>query len=274
MSKTTRNQLAALQQTQIMAKQLNDWQQRLAHYSLMLDERQTQRVVRAQTMLQARVFDKLSALQNRRDILAAQLNTAQQQQDGTSMMPIVYQQSLLRLSKANSRLSSIKQHKIELQQEPLKTEYQQRLRRLQGILSWQASEAFVANNWQAQKALKQLDDEIVTTASQQSRLLAMLEARPDFAQQRQRVAQLAERTNTQLHTNRQIQQQLVAQVSANLEDDIAQFKAKVDNYVVQAQLALVRLNDQALQQNQNELGLRPADIGRPPALEPRARQQP
>lgn len=274
MGKTTRNQLAALQQTQMMGKQLNDWQQRLAHYSLMLDERQTQRVIRAQTMLQARIFDKLSALQNRRDDLAQQLIAAQQQHDGALLMPVVYQRSLARLTGAISRLNTINQKRIELQQVPLKTQYDERLRRIQGILSWQANEAFAANNRQAQKDLQQLDDEINHTAAQQHRLLAMLEARPDYAQQRQRVAELVERIKRQLQTNHLLQQQLVAQVSAYLEQDIAQFKVKVDNYVVQAQLALVRLNDQAFQQNQHDSGLRPADIGRPPALEPQARQQP
>ncbi|WP_340678021.1 hypothetical protein [Paraglaciecola sp.] len=274
MTKTTRNQLAALQQTQTMAKQLNDWQQRLAHYSLMLDERQSQRVIRAQTMLQARIFDQLSALQSRRDDLAAQLITAQQQQDGSSLMPVVFQQSQTRLNTALGRLNSINQQKNTLQQAPVKTDYDERLRRIQGILNWQANEAFAENNWQVQKALTQLDAEISHTAAQQSRLLAMLAKRPDFAQQRQRVAQLAERINTQLHSNELIQQQLVAHISQYLGADIAQFKVNVENYVIQAQLALVRLNDQALQQNQNDAAIRPADIGRPPALEPPARQQP
>jgi len=274
MEKPFRNQLNALQQTQNLATQLREWQQRMGHYSLMLDERQTQRINRAQAMLQARVFDKLSVLQQRRDQLAELLLSAQQQQDGSSLMSVVYQQSLARLTRAQLTLSEINQQKELLQQSPLKAEYAERLRRLQGILSWQANEEFAANSWQAQKALAELDLAISQTAEQQSRLLNLLAARPDYAEQRQRVAQLAERIDGQLLNNQLLQSKLVGELSAHLANNIEQFKSKVNDYVVQAQLALVRLNDQALQQNQNDNELLPADIGRPPQLEPVRGQQP
>ena len=274
MEKSFRNQLLALQQTQNLATQLREWQQRMGHYSLMLDERQTQRINRAQAMLQARVFDKLSTLQQRRDQLAERLLSAQQQQDGSSLMPIAYQHSLVRLTRAQGSLSEINQQKELLQQSPLKAEYAERLRRLQGILSWQANEEFATNSWQAQKALAQLDLAISQTAEQQSRLLKLLAARPDYAEQRQRVALLAERIDKQLLNNQLLQGKLVGQMSAHLENNIEQFESKVKDYVVQAQLALVRLNDQALQQNQNDNDMQPADIGRPPQLEPPRGQQP
>ena len=274
MEKSFRNQLSALQQTQNLATQLREWQQRMGHYSLMLDERQTQRVNRAQAMLQARVFDKLSTLQQRREQLAELLLSAQQQQDGSSLMSVDYQQSLTRLTRAQGSLVEINQQKELLQQSPLKAEYAERLRRLQGILSWQADEEFAANSWQAQKALAQLDLAISQTAERQSRLIDLLAARPDYAEQRQRVAQLAKRIDGLLLNNQHLQSKLVAQLSAYLENNIEQFKSKVNDYVVQAQLALVRLNDQALQQNQNDKDLQPADIGRPPQLDPARGQQP
>ena len=268
-----RQLLLALQQSQQIDDQLRGWQQQMAHYSMMLDERQQQRVSRAQNMLQTDIFQRLPALQNQRDSHAERLIAAQKSEHAELLMPPVFQQSVKRLNRALQRHEQLEQRNMALQQPALKSDYADRLRRLEGILHWQASEEFTQNSWQAQKQLQQLDAALAAARARQEQLLVMLAQRPDYAEQRQRVAQLDGRINQQVQNNQQLQQQLVAQLSDYLQQQLSVFKQQVEAYTVQAQLALVRLNDQALQQNQGDLPT-PADIGRPPQLSPVQGEQP
>ena len=88
--------------------------------------------------------------------------------------------------------------KKQLGQAPLSDSYQKRVNRVAGRLVWQASEAYSANQWQAQKALNQLDDEITKAQQRQQQLLNQLALKPDFAEQRLRVSNLAQRISAEI----------------------------------------------------------------------------
>jgi hypothetical protein len=264
-----RHDLAVLQQTQVLERKLSDWQQRMFNYRLMLDEREVQRQQRAQAMLKNQVFAQLPALSSQRDNLAQRLLSAEQAGDGQALMSQQYQQWVTRLQAAQERLQKIQQLKEQLNQQPLKTEYSERLGRIDGVLTWLANEAYPDNHWQAQKALAQLDTEIHKADKQQNQLLTELKGHPDYGLQRQQVALLTLRIEQQLNNNQRLQTQLVSKLRDEVSAVIDQHKLKVNNYIMQAQLAMVRLNDQALQQNQaHGTQLPAADIGRPPQLIP------
>ena len=74
-------------------------------------------------------------------------------------------------------------------------------------------------------------------------------AKPDFAEQRLRVSSLAQRIDTEIAKSNSLQDALVAQLSDTFNQFIQAHKQKVSNYILQAQLAMVRLNDQALQKD-------------------------
>lgn len=264
-----RYHLAALQQTQLINSQLSNWQQRMANYHLMLDEREEHRAQRAQTLLQNQIFSQLPALVVKRDALAQTLTEAEQQGDTQILMPYQYQQWQARLKMAQQRVSKIAGLHTQLQQQALKPQYSERLARINGTLIWLASEAYADNRWQAQKALAELDQQLTKTSQQQQQLMTELQGRPDFALQRQRVVSLSTRIGQQLQNNQDLQSQLITKLSAELSEVIDQHMSKVNDYIMQAELAMVRLNDQALQQNQAHGAQLPAaEIGRPPQLSP------
>lgn len=241
--------LSELAQNRDLQIQLQNWQQRMQHYHVMLDERQAERLKRAKHILQNRTLEHLAELQVQRDALAQIIDTAKQQQDGQVFMSLQSQQWLDRVKRSQQRLVTINQLKQQLDQPRLADSYQKRLERVAGRLLWQASEAYPVNQWQAQKSLNQLDGEIAKAQQRQLQLIKQLAAKPDFAEQRQRVSELALRINAEISKSKGLQEALVSQLSAIFKQFIQAHKQKVHNYVLQAQLAMVRLRDQALQKD-------------------------
>lgn len=241
--------LLALKQSVDIQQKLHTWQQQMTQYHLMLDERQAERGTRARQISQDRTLEQLTELQDRRNKLAALISTATNKQDGQIFMPKQNQDWLTRVTSAEQRIVNITQLHDQLDKAPFDPSYQQRLARIKGRLLWQASEALPSNLWQAEKALQQLDSDIQHAQTQQSQLLAQLAATPNYNQQRSRVSELASRIDSQLVKNTSLQDNLIAELSATFNQFILAHKQKVQNYLVQAQLAIVRLNDQALQKN-------------------------
>jgi hypothetical protein len=241
--------LLALEQNRDLQQQLLNWQQRLQQYHLMLDERQVERRKRAKHILQNRTLEQLPALQAQRDAIAQVIATAQNQQNGQVLMSLQSQQWLDRVKRSEKRLATITQLKKQLDQPLLADSYERRVERVAGRLIWQASEAYSANHWQAQKALQQLDAEISKAQQRQQQLLKQLAAKPDFAEKRDRVSSLAQRISTEIVKSNGLQNALVSQLSDTFTQFIQAHKLKVSHYILQAQLAMVRLNDQALLKN-------------------------
>jgi len=241
-----RTGLSALEHTRELQQQLQSWQQRMQQYHWMLDERQVERGKRAKHILQNSTLEQLPALQVQRDTLAHVIDTAKHQQDGQVFMSLQSQKWLDRINRSEKRLATISQLKKQLGQPPLDDTYQRRVERVAGRLVWQASEAYSANTWQAQKALNQLDAEIAKAQQRQQQLLKQLAAKPDFAEQRLRVSALAQRINNKIVKSNSLQNTLIEQLSETFKQFIRAHKQKVSQYILQAQLAIVRLNDQAL----------------------------
>jgi hypothetical protein len=241
--------LSALEQSRDLQQQLLEWQQRMQQYHLMLDERQVERLKRAKQISQNRTLEQLPALQIKRDALAQIIDIAKHQQDGQIFMSLQSQQWLDRVKRSEKRLGTIAQLKTQLGQLPLKDNYQRRVERVAGRLVWQASEAYSANQWQAQKALNQLDTEITKAQQRQQKLLNQLAAKPDFAEQKLRVSNLAKLIDTKIAKNNGLQDVLISQLSNMFNQFIQVHKQKVSHYILQSKLAMVRLNDQALQKD-------------------------
>ncbi len=119
---------------------------------------------------------------------------------------------------------------------------------------WNASESFSQRRWDAQKALNNLDNALQDTQAQQARLMKRLGSAPDYSQQRQRVDAITLRlTEQQAKADNLVTGQLTA-LRSLFEEKIDQQIALLKNYQLQAQLAIVRLNDEAYRNAQATLG--------------------
>ncbi|MFT4939587.1 MAG: hypothetical protein ACI88A_002630 [Paraglaciecola sp.] len=255
LSNEFRAKVEALSSSVTMQNQLRNWLRRMQYYYLMLEERQTERSQRGKLLLRNRLLEQLTDFGVLRDQLGGQIQLAKDEKDSSYLAPlesIAWQQ---RLDRANGRKQSIEVAKQQLNQKPLADKYQQRLERLQGILLWQASEAFEQRVWQAQKQLNQLDDEMKNTLGQQQRLLTLLAEKPEFNKQKQRIEDLELRITEQMQSNNLLQVALVNEIRAQFGQMLDEHIGKVNSYILQAQQAVVRLNDQALRKANNSGGI-------------------
>ncbi|MEO9946001.1 tetratricopeptide repeat protein [Paraglaciecola sp.] len=245
--------IEALKASLEIQTQLLNWQQRMSQYHLMLDERKVERNLRAENMSADRTLDKLADLKEVREQLAAHLQRAEELQDGSVFMSAQYQDWVKRVKRSQLRLKKIAQLKSQLNQTPLAESYANRLDVVAGRLTWLSSEALPANMWQAKKALALLDQELLTTEKRQYDLLSQLARAPLYAEQWQRVDSIAARLTVQIQKNEVLQQNLITQLSVIFKQAIVAHQDKVSNYLLQAQLATVRLSDQALQNEEGDL---------------------
>ncbi|GAA0855435.1 tetratricopeptide repeat protein [Aliiglaciecola litoralis] len=248
LSKTFRNQMVWLQESQQIQQQLAQWQGRLDTFSLMLDERQQETILRAQKLKENDLLAKLADYKAMRDQLEALLAQAPQSPRILNQeQELDWQQ---RLQGAQQSHADIIQKRQQLDQKPLNPNYAQRLSRLAGIMIWNAAENFAKRRWQAQKSLNELDKLIAQTTAQQNRLKARLVQQPEYAQQRARIANLQQTLNQQKQQNLKLQRQQLAALNQLFETKLNEQLSQLDSYKLQAQLAIVRLNDRAFRKAQ------------------------
>ena len=241
-------QMDDLNQILLMAAQLQDWQQRMQLFYVMLDERQQEAVRRSEALKRDQTLEQLASLQQQREQLAQALANARTQPELLSDEQEVAWQN--RLAGAIERHQRILVRQNELKQTPLKESYAQRLARLKGILLWNATEQQAGRLWQTQKALNELDQTLKEAQVQQDRLIAQLQRTPNYAQQRAAIEELQRQLADKLQRVDGLKQQQLAQLHGEFELAIDQQLARLRNYQLQAQLAKVRLNDKAYRKAQ------------------------
>lgn len=251
LSEEVRIQTMQLQESLQINRQLNTWQSRLNTFYLMLNERKQVAIERAERLKQDKFLLRLTALQNKRDQLAKAVENA----DTSADLALLSEQELAwkaRLDKAQSRFKQISQVKLETGQKPLSDKYQTRLARLQGAMLWRAAENFPERRWRAQKHLNALDDSLVKARAQQAILVGRLNSTPEYPEQQDRIEQLDKRLMQQLEKSDRLVEAQLMRLNRAFTQKIDQQIALLKNYQLQAQLAVVRINDEAYRKAQTE----------------------
>lgn len=248
LSKHFRIQLNQLTESLAISAQLGGWQAQLDTFNLMLDERQAVAIERAQKLKNDQTLGRLDALKKQRLSIVNQLEQAKGNPALLNDEPSIGWQQ--RLDKAQQRLQQIQQKQQLLNQKAIKPSYAKRLKRLQGILLWQANEAYASRAWQAKKQLKEIDTLIAKATEQQVTLVNHLNQPPKFQAQRQRIVALQQQLNTKMARVQNLQATQLAQLKQAFKQRLKQQIAQLQNYQLQGQLAIVRLNDKAFRKAQ------------------------
>lgn len=250
LKKSIRIELEHLRESLVLQKQLTDWQARLATFDLMLDEREVETEARTALLKQNETLGRLALLKQSRDILSQKIALAQQ--DVLVLMPEQEMAWQKRLNRASEVHSTVQQKKQTLQQKSLSQRYQQRLDRLRGIMLWNASEASSDRIWQAEKQLAEVNQLILKTTAQQAILEARIARKPEFPEQRKRIQVLRQRLTEQLRASQSIVDSQLVALSLAFDAEFEKQLTQLKDYQLQAQLALVRLNDEAFRKIQAE----------------------
>ncbi|WP_416306157.1 tetratricopeptide repeat protein [Neptunicella sp. SCSIO 80796] len=236
-------QIKTLAELRTTGQRLSRWQAQIKNYQLMIDEREQVTGQRARDLSQNKLLDKLAELLVRRNALAARISEIEQGQNSAALLDskqLAQQQRLERAMQRYQRLSAKK---------TLPSSYQERLKRLQGVLSWQADNHYAQNLWSAKKALAELDSSIEQSVEQQHSLSRSMNQTPLFNQQRERISTLGQHISQLQVKQRTLQQLQLDQITHTARLALQQESDKIRQLLLQAQVAVVRLQDEAWRKN-------------------------
>ncbi len=245
-----------LRELQFLQQQLDEHAQRLDAFHDLLKHRREAFDKRLPAVREQAGRSPLAQLQQRRETLAAELARAEASGDTEALA------RLLATAKEQDWLQRLSRGQATLQQSPNSTDMAdtaERLRRVQGALTWQLAREAPARLWDTRKALRQTDQALADTQARDAALLrAQAEEPARFAAFEQRILALQQRwagLGPQRVQLAQEQQQALQEAAVA---SLSQQRERLATYAAQARLAVAQLYDRA------------ALAGTAPALPPRA----
>ncbi len=204
--------LLALQQQLAEAPQR---QQRLAQLQQVTDVKLQQQQQLLSSQL-PRLNARKQALLQQFSQIQQHIREAEQQPMAITLWQGTPHQQQRRLESAQQRVFVLQQHG------QVTTAYQQRLKRLQGLLLWQFSESAPQRRWQRKQQLQQVTDALTALQQQLTALEQQGDKTPRLAQVQQRLMQLStqqQQLNLALLSK---QQQLLAALNQQLQQRLQQ----------------------------------------------------
>jgi chromosome segregation ATPase len=234
---------------------LAEWHDKIGIYGDMLDNRRKAFAERLPQARQRASELRVESLQRRRDALHSEFQAAEQTSDGAPYASAEGAAQQAMLERARSLLA---QGGEALQSEVDTDATTERLRRLQGALTWQQSQERPERRWQAEKGLRAIDTQLEEARAHDAALTAAeKDQTSQFAGFAQRLAELDKRIQA-------LQPQVAAlakEQQTGLQDTvIAALKSQQERlvgYADQARYAVAQLYDRAtLRPDQRQEGQR------------------
>ena len=220
------------QQQQLVAKQ-ND----LSGFRRLLDERKNTALRRSEKMAQADFVQQALGLENRLDSLSQVVEQAQTKQDASVFADDNQLAQLTRLKRAKERLQRI------VQGRELSPEYQQRLTRIEGILTWHFADNYEPLLWQHKQALKHSKAELEKTKLSKNNLLARISFPPSYSVEYEKIAYLEGKVQTFLDTITQLKSGITTALTVKASQSLLTRVAHLKQFEQNIKLAMLRLQD-------------------------------
>lgn len=231
---------------------INDKQARVIQLDTLLQERQATFDERLQSMSLSNARAQLEQTQQQIDdvkALIAQSDTFEKQ------LALSKQMTSVDIADQLSRLESAKQRHARLaadtsRKRPLKASYNERLLRIEGILTWQLMDSFIAQKWQHQQLLKQAQQALTATEKQYADLRAVAQNQDAFSAQREQFRALNQSLETQIQAANNVYEHATRSLTYQLLSLIQARKTQLQEQSVNTRLAMLRIQD--LQQQGGE----------------------
>jgi hypothetical protein len=126
---------------------------------------------------------------------------------------------------------------------PLKASYKTRLDRINGILTWELNNNFIANQWQHKQLLKQAQLALNSARTQYQKLQEISQNNDFFNLQRGQFALLNESLNTQMNAANKVYSIASATLTQELLGLIEERKTQLNTQSANTRLAMLRIQD-------------------------------
>lgn len=227
-------------------------QNRIEQLNTLLNEREAAYKERLQGMSLANAKARINQVQQHIDTIQTMLVSAtsfeQELALSKSMTKAETRKQLERFNKASTRHKRLANDKTR--KRPLKASYQERLKRIEGILKWQLMDDFIATRWAHQQLLKEAKDALSTAQLQYQQLEEIAQTQDIFSQQRAQFGQVTSALRLQINAAEKV----YTSATANLQDGLLQLiearRTQLKQQVVNTRLAMLRIQDLQVQGGQ------------------------
>jgi hypothetical protein len=235
-----------LRDLQFLDGNLLHWQDSLGTFAQMLENRQLAFNQRLPAVRAKAGANNWAGLTQRRDALAAELAQAKEQNDAAVFANPREAALLQRLQRAQTRVQKIGSD-AEI------GDAQDRLRLLQGALTWQLTQALPLRSWDATKGLRATDAALQQARQRDAQLTQAQFDEPSRQQAfGSRITELKERLNRLLPAVAQLAQDNRTQLQELAVAELQSQQERLMIYEGQARLAVAQIQDQALFTRQPE----------------------
>jgi hypothetical protein len=226
---------------QRMRAQLESWQQKAPVFAYMLDARRIARDKQLKVIAGARDKFDVGALQQQRDKLAQTLDTALKQRDPWPLASSGLQQNQLRWQKAQ-------QIAARMGNDADAAETREKLRRLGGVLRWNALEEMNDSAWAAQKELSALDAALLEMRTRKANLDQLTQRADQLEAYASRVKSAEARINAQLTVVQQMETRASQRLVTLAAEALQRQESRITQYLAYSRLAIARIYDAFYQQ--------------------------
>lgn len=228
-------------------ERFSQWQNTLDFYSQMLDEREANRAQEVDYLAQQDISDKVQAMVEERNQLAAQV---QQLEGGTDYLALVNPQDdarLTRILRAEKNIqilqAAARDRGVHVMAAEELAQLAETLRRQKGLMLWDAAQMYDERLWRAQRELALVDEQIQQIVDLQRRVSDIAGQGLDLQPYRQRIARANEQLISQTVEIDLAIEQAQDALRAQVMDILQEQDGRMSHYLAQARLSIARLLD-------------------------------
>jgi hypothetical protein len=222
-----------------LAKNLDDWRDKLVVFQDMLDNRRKAYAERLPQIRQQRGAIDLDALRKRRDAVAAEVTRGESEADGLAFADAKQTELLARVADVQAALK-------DSASDPERAPQRDRARLAAGVLRWQLAQDFPARVWEAKKALAAIDAQIEQAQRLDAELAQAQRDEPArFERFAKRIAALAPLLDVMIPRVAALSKEQQGAVQDIAVAALTQQQERLAAYTTQARFAVAQLYDRA-----------------------------
>jgi tetratricopeptide (TPR) repeat protein len=219
---------------------MQNWQPKLTLYKELLVDKQANRSLDKQKVVQEKIDRQVNDLVRQRDAMTARINRIETEHDYLALADKDTRQMHAIVKRSEQALQKLEASGKD------SFEAAEKLRMFKGILIWRAAQSYQGNMIELQKNLQTLVSTLDKALATQARIREITSTSFDIQPMMERINKLTADTNNQLTVNARLLDLQTSLLRHDVDTQLEIHEKRLSHYLAQSQLAIARLYDTEL----------------------------
>jgi tetratricopeptide (TPR) repeat protein len=219
---------------------MQNWQPKLTLYKELLVDKQANRSLDKQKVVQEKIDQQVNDLVKQRNAMTARINRIETEHDYLALADKDTRQMQAIVNRSEQALQKLKAAGKD------SLDAAEKLRMFKGILIWRAAQTYTGNMIELQKNLQTLVSTLDTALATQARIREITSTSFDIQPMMERLNKLTADTNNQLTVNAHLLDLQTSLLRHDVDTQLEIHEKRLTHYLAQSQLAIARLYDTEL----------------------------